>query len=249
MATAQAVKAAQPDSAATWEEFGGGHLVFVAKDYPVGRAHGLGFSGKVTDDDIEHVEQFYFRHGAAAQVDVSPYADSSLFEALNRRGFQVAEFNQTLARRISPQEQFAAQLEGIEIRAVRPEEAGTWCKVLAQVFFAENAARYESMFAPWASKNPLALAAFSSEQMIAGAGGLLVPKHDVAAFFGAATLPQFQGRGIQAAFMQERLRVAQQAGSDLAVTLTLPGTASQRNAERAGFRTAYTKVVVIKAPN
>ena len=246
--SAQSVKTAQPDSAAAWEEFGGGHLIFIAKDHPVGRAHALGFSGTVTTEDIEHVEEFYFRHGAAAQVDVSPYADPSLFQALNQRGFQVAEFNQTLARRISLEERFTTQLEGIEIRAVRHEEAGTWRKVLAQVFFAEHAAQWEDLFAPWAENNPMALAAFTDGKMIAGAGGLLVPQYNLAAFFGAATLPEAQGRGIQSAFMQARLKVAQAARCDLAVTLTLPGTTSQRNAERAGFRSAYTKVVVSKAP-
>jgi GNAT superfamily N-acetyltransferase len=84
--------------------------------------------------------------------------------------------------------------------------------------------------------------------MIAGAGGMLAPEHRMAAFFGAATLPEYRGRGLQTAFMQERLRIAQQAGCDLAVTLTMPGTTSQRNVERAGFRVAYTKVVVGKAP-
>jgi hypothetical protein len=46
--------------------------------------------------------------------------------------------------------------------------------------------------------------------------------------------------------MKERLRITQKAGCDLAVTLTMPGTTSQRNVERAGFRTAYTKVVARK---
>jgi GNAT superfamily N-acetyltransferase len=82
--------------------------------------------------------------------------------------------------------------------------------------------------------------------MIAGCGGVIVPEHKMAGFFGAATLTEHRGQGIQAAFMQERLRITQKAGCDLAVTLTMPGTTSQRNVERAGFRTAYTKVVVRK---
>jgi GNAT superfamily N-acetyltransferase len=81
---------------------------------------------------------------------------------------------------------------------------------------------------------------------VAGCGGVIVPEHKMAGFFGAATLSEHRGRGIQAAFMQERLRLTREAGCDLAVTLTMPGTTSQRNAERAGFRTAYTKVVVSK---
>src|SRR5215831_7004646 len=95
---AQFVHQHDPKSKCAWEAVAGGHLVFVAKGFPVGRAHGLGFAGKVTPEDIQHVEEFYFQRQSAAQVDVCPYADPSLFECLNQRGFQVAEFNQTLAR-------------------------------------------------------------------------------------------------------------------------------------------------------
>src|SRR5215472_7818470 len=103
------------------------------------------------------------------------------------------------------------------------------------------------MFFPWASaENPLCMAAFSGGKMVAGAGGMVVPDHRIAGCFGAVTLPEFRGRGLQRAFLEARLLAAQQAGCDLAVTLTMPGTTSQRNAERAGFRTAYTKVVVKK---
>lgn len=245
---AQAMQTRKPEMGATWEEFLGGHLVFVARRSPVGRAHGLGFAGSVTPDDIEDVERFYFERDADAQVDVCPYADSSLFESLNNRGFQVAEFNQTLARWILAEEQFGMQSrEGIKVRRVTQEEAGTWSQLCARVFFGNQAPRFSDFFLPWAApEHPLALAAFAGEEMVGVAGGLIVPEQKVAGFFGAATLPEYRGRGIQAAFMQERLRLAQQAGCSLAVTLTMPGTTSQRNVERAGFRTAYTKVVCIK---
>jgi GNAT superfamily N-acetyltransferase len=246
---AQATHKENPASGVAWEAFGGGHLVFIAQDSPIGRAHGLGFSGQVTTADIEHVEQFYFSHGATARVDVCPYSDPSLFESLGKRGFQVEEFNQTLARWVTPDERFEAKRSEAEIRAIRPEEASTWQKVLAKVFFDDKAAQFESLFAPWAAlRSPLCLAAFVGGQMVAGAAGLLVPEYNIAAFFGAATLPEFQGRGIQYAFTQARLKVAQAAGCDLAITLSNPGTTSQRNLERSGFRLAYTKVVVRKSP-
>jgi len=248
---ARAVHDQHPRQGVAWEEFGGGHLIFVAKGAPVGRAHGLGFAGKVSAADIAKVEEFYFQRDAAAQVDVCPYADPSLFEAVNQRGFHVAEFNQTLARWIDPSESFTAAvaMDGIEIRQVRTEEAASWAALLSQIFFGDEAAQFQDLFTPWAaSDNPLCLAALDRGSMVAGAGGVIVPKHNMAAFFGAATLSEYRGRGIQAAFMQERMRIAQQAKCDLAVTLTMPGTTSQRNVERAGFRTAYTKVVVSKTP-
>jgi GNAT superfamily N-acetyltransferase len=245
---AQAVGPLHPEWNSTWEQFAGGHIIFVARHSMVGRGHGLGFAGPVTAQDIEHVEQFYFQREYDAQVDVCPYAHPSLFESLNQRGFQVAEFNQTLARWIHPEERFSRPaLEGIEIRAVKPDEAAAWSRMLAHVFMGEHAPQYESFFAPWASgEHPLTLAAFKEGRMIAGCGGVIVPEHKMAGYFGAATLNEYRGQGIQAAFMQERLRITQEAGCALAVTLTMPGTTSQRNVERAGFRTAYTKVVVSK---
>lgn len=244
---AQAVKPDHPEWGIEWEEFLGGHLVFVARRSLVGRAHALGFAGEVTPQDIQHVEDFYFRHGADAQVDVCPYAHPSLFESLNQRGFQVAEFNQTVARWITPNETFAGACPPVEVRRVTRAEGSEWSDVLARVFFADQAPQFGRFFLPWVSfENTICLGAFIDGKMVGGAGGLIVPQHRMAGFFGAATLPEFRGRGIQTALLKERLRIVQQAGCDLAVTLTMPGSSSQRNAERAGFRTAYTKVVVVK---
>ncbi|MBZ5532165.1 MAG: GNAT family N-acetyltransferase [Acidobacteriia bacterium] len=303
---AQAVAPLHPEWGTAWEEFAGGHLVFVQRMSPVGRAHGMGFcaatSGKarlgargraggrkseaggedstyvaardaeknaarqqateavckvkITPEAIAHVEDFYFSREADAQVDVCPYADPSLFAALNERGFQVAEFNQTLARWISPDEELvpasdllknAGELSKLEVRSIEPGEAQEWSAISARVFFGDQWQQWQELFKPWAgAPDSMNLAAFADGQMVGMAGGLVVREYNMAGFWGASVLPEFRGRGIQRAFLQERLRLAQQAGCDLAVTLTLPGTASQRNAERAGFRTAYTKVVCIK---
>lgn len=244
---ALALNVERPQMGIAWEEFCGGHLVFVARQSPVGRAHSLGFEGEVTPEQIQHIEDFYFQREADAQIDVCPYAQPSLFEAVSRRGFQVAEFNQTLARWILPHEVFTPHARGFEVRRLRGDEGGDWSALLAKVFFEDQAPQFEMFFLPWAKeKNALCLGAFVDGKMVGGAGGLVVPEHKMAGFFGAGTLPEFRGRGIQSALMQERLRIVQQAGCDLAVTLTMPGTTSQRNVERAGFRTAYTKVVVVK---
>jgi len=166
-----------------WEAFGGGHLVFVAKGFPVGRAHGLGFAGKITTEDIQHVEEFYFRHDSAAQVDVCPYADPSLFEYLNQRGFQVAEFNQTLARWILPGDHFGQKLKGIEIRPIKTKEGEQWSQLLARTFFADQWQQFAELFWPWArADNPLTLAAFSGGRMVGAASGLMVTGQKLAAF-------------------------------------------------------------------
>ena len=68
----------------------------------------------------------------------------------------------------------------------------------------------------------------------------------VFALCGAGTLAEFRGRGLQTALLRARMAAAVQAGCEYAVVVTQGGTSSQRNAERLGFRMAYSKVTVIK---
>lgn len=81
----------------------------------------------------------------------------------------------------------------------------------------------------------------------AGGGTLSVFRQQrLAGLFGAATLPEYRRRGVQTAMTYARLRMAADAGCDLAVVMTTPGSGSQRNAERQGFHVAYTKVVLVR---
>jgi len=80
----------------------------------------------------------------------------------------------------------------------------------------------------------------------AGGGmGQVMPDAGIAAFFGTATLPEFRRRGVQTALINRRLWEAAQAGCEYAVVRAMPGSESQRNMERRGFRVAYTKVVMV----
>ena len=64
----------------------------------------------------------------------------------------------------------------------------------------------------------------------------------VAFLAGASTIPEGRRHGAQLALLHQRLRDGADAGCDIAMMGALPGSASQRNAERHGFRIAYTRV-------
>jgi GNAT superfamily N-acetyltransferase len=57
------------------------------------------------------------------------------------------------------------------------------------------------------------------------------------------THPDHRGHGCQLALIRRRIADAARAGCELVVTQTAPGSISQRNMERAGCRTAYTRTV------
>ena len=74
------------------------------------------------------------------------------------------------------------------------------------------------------------------------ATGALAIRDGVALFAGASTVPEYRRQGAQQTLLESRFQYAAERGCDLAMIVTAPGSASQRNAERQGFRVAYTRV-------
>jgi GNAT superfamily N-acetyltransferase len=64
----------------------------------------------------------------------------------------------------------------------------------------------------------------------------------VALLGGACTVPEARNQGAQRALLEARMKAASGLGCDLAMMGAEPGSASQRNAERQGFRIAYTRI-------
>ena len=59
---------------------------------------------------------------------------------------------------------------------------------------------------------------------------------------GAATIPEMRKQGAQGELLKARLAYAAERGIELAMIVTQPGSGSQRNAERRGFRPVYTRM-------
>ena len=74
------------------------------------------------------------------------------------------------------------------------------------------------------------------------AAGAIAIHDGVALLAGASTRPAWRGRGAQGALLRARLDYARAAGCDLAMMGAAPGSTSQCNAERQGFRVAYTRI-------
>jgi GNAT superfamily N-acetyltransferase len=247
---AQLYQKVRPEVGAAVEEICGGHMVFAGVGSPIGRAGGLGFDGPVSAADLDRVEDFYRSHGAPAQVDVCPLTEPSLLELLKLRSYTLAELNNVLYRLLKRDELFPPPAAGIDLRPAEPHEAEFWADLVGRAFREGEACPpdFLQMFTPlFQISNAVTFFASLNGELAGGAGGLIVPERKLLALFGAATLPQFRGHGIQTAFLHTRMAVAARAGCDLAVTVTLGGSTSQRNAERAGFRVAYSKATMLKA--
>lgn len=233
-----------PESRARWLEIAGVHAMFDGAESPLTQTFGLGMTQAVTAEDLQRVEAFFAELGAPVFHEVSPLADPSALALLNARGYEPFEFTSVLFLPIAA---FASTVvlasPGLRVRRIGPDEVEHWAATSARgwaespevgdfmLTFGRVSARKTSGFSFLAELSGSAI----------GAGGLAIHE-GVALLAGASTVPEGRRRGAQNALLAARLRFAAEQGCDLAMMCASPGSASQRNAERQGFRIAYTRI-------
>ena len=238
----------RPEIGAAAEEICGGHMIFAGLGSPIGRATGVGLDRPFTTQDLNRVEEFYRAHQAPSQVDLCPMHEAAVFELFKERGYAIAELNNVLYRRLDAEEMFPPAPPGCEIRRSRLQEAEAAGAIVESAFFPNGAPEaFRGLIAPFYQMDgALPFVASVAGKLVACGTGLVIPEHRVFALCGAGTLAEFRGRGLQTALLRARMAAAVEAGCEYAVVVTQGGTTSQRNAERLGFRVAYSKVTVIK---
>jgi GNAT superfamily N-acetyltransferase len=229
----------QPGSAVA--EFGDGRAVFMGVGSPLTHALGLGLDGPFSDAEMHRLEDFFVSRGNPPVIDLCPLAHPSLQESIAGRGYRITEFNNEMVRAAGE----VIPYTGIDVRQARPDEERLWSRVLAQGFLDRDEVTAEEMhvgevlFRLAGSRCYFALV--RGEAIGAAA---LVMQRGVAILFADSTRVAWRGRGAQVALIAARLERAHREGCDVAASSVLPGSGSQRNYERLGFRVAYTKVVM-----
>ena len=229
-------------------EVRGGLAVFAGLGNPLTQALCMGFEGPLSDAELDSVEAHLGRGAGPVQYELCPMASPELFAALGARGYRVQELQLCWQRPLDS----APVLEipaGLELRAVTAAEAPSVQRVLMAGFMdvepeAVTDAQLRTMPALPPGDRLVVYGAFRGAELIGGA--TLFVEDGVATLAGTAVLPRHRGRGAQGALIRVRLAEAHRRGCTLAATGTAPGSASQRNMERHGFRVAYPKVVLVK---
>ena len=249
MSNAEFVEArahAFPTMGAGWIEVGGTYALFDGPHSPCTQTFGLGMFEPASDADMTLMEAFFKRHDAPVLHEVSPLSDPSALDVLNARGYEPFEFTSVLFREIaSGQPSVDPNLlnDAVRVRRIRANENEQWAQTAARGWsetpeLAEFVLGLSQVSALKPSGHSF-LAEVNGEAI--AAGGLSI--HDrVALLAGASTVPEGRRQGAQLALLNARLRYAAEWGCDLAMMGAQPGSASQRNAERHGFRIAYTRI-------
>jgi len=231
-----------PEVGAASQSFCGGWATFAGADSPITQAFGLGLSGPVQEDEVARMEEFFRQRGAATNVELCPYADPSVVEVFRKRGYTLTEFSNVLARRLTREDAESTFDAQVRVRHPESHEAQAWAETVARGFFPEGdlpPGMVDLFITSLHSATGTFFLAELDGQIIGGA--VLTMHEGVGSCGGASTLPAFRGRGAQTALLRARLRHAAEKGCDLAMVTTMPGTTSQRNAERQDFRVVYTR--------
>ena len=228
----------------------GGYGGFGGVDSPLTQAFGVGLNGLVTESDMARLEHFYESHGAPVNIETCPLADPTLLKLLNERGYCPIEYSNVSIRELDEADSrlWPDSAIKVHVRTPEPNEVEAYCVVVIRSFFEDTNEVSSQMLDIFTSCFYAANTFFFLAELdgAAAGGGMMSIHQGVASFGGAGTLPEFRNRGVQKALLLARIAAAARARCDLAMVATGPGSGSQRNVERLGFRVVYTRTKFFK---
>ncbi|MEO0629679.1 MAG: GNAT family N-acetyltransferase [Planctomycetota bacterium] len=222
---------------------------------------GLGMHGPVSGDDIDRLVAFYESKGIQPQFELCPFADTSLLMGLGERGFVIREFENTWYRPtpagLTPEDVLLNAWptgndgEPMRVEVVQPGDE-TLLRTAVEVSMAgfvpegydfgesEMAIHRKMVEMPFCRK----IVAWMDGEVIASGG--MKSRPPLGAMFGVTVREPWRNRGVQQALMAWRLATAADDGCRTVVIHGTPGEPTERNAQRMGFRLAYTTPIVVR---
>ncbi|MBX3157027.1 MAG: hypothetical protein KF773_13715 [Deltaproteobacteria bacterium] len=232
-------KRVTPLVGATWCDFDGTYALFDGFDSPMTQTFGLGLHAEPTPDAVAAIETYFGERGAPSMHEISSLAPTPTIAMLVERGYRPIDQSMVLVQPLVASEPAPSPLH---IRTLERHEHAAW--IDASVVGWSQDPQFSHVvreLSEVAVENPVMthFLVESDGEMIAT--GSLGVHEDVALLAGASTIPSGRGRGAQNLLLATRLAEAHRRGCRLALMITAPGSTSQRNAERRGFRVAYAR--------
>lgn len=222
-------------------EINGGAACFSGFESYLSQVVGWGFSSKAKQfrHEITAIEHFYQALGhPRVDIELCPFAGNDLACFLSDEGYRVSELNNVSFLDLKAYQKIDCSSDEWLIRPVRTDELDVWARHVALGFAYPEAEEQFSYYAR--ATGVVAFGAFVHEQLVAGATLALHGAFcDLAV---TSTLPAYRGRGLQKRLLATRLNFAKDQGLHVAMVTTDPGSISDLNIQKLGFRCAYTRI-------
>lgn len=186
--------------------------------------------------DLSAMPDYYRGRTKVWEATISPFAGVDVVHQVIGMGAKLQQYENVTYRML---EELPEKPEADIREMMSPDERELWGKIANQGFFGglENEMTEQLGFIMANMPNTVRYMAFVDGEP-AGTASSFVSDGCVG-FGGGAVLPQFRSKGLHAAMIAHRLNAAPE-DCDLAILEATPGSTSQRNAERLGFRVAFT---------
>lgn len=229
-----------PHVGAGWRDFDGTYAIFDGPGSPMTQSFGLGLSGAITAQSLVAIETFFESRGADTTHEVTSLAGLETVALLVDRGYRPVELGTVLVQLLDPD--IAVPASPLRVRPALTADREAWIRT-SVAGWSDDAAPAQAIheLAEAAFENPTMSSFLVEHEGVPIATAALGIHEGVALLAGASTIRVGRGRGAQNLLLAVRLAAARQHGCDLAMMVTAPGSTSQRNAERRGFRIAYTR--------
>jgi GNAT superfamily N-acetyltransferase len=254
-AGAEAARRRDPGAGVLTVPLAGGFATWGGSNSPLNKVAGLGFAGAPRAEELAALEFAFAQRATPVRVELASLADPAVSGFLAGRGYRFVGFENVLGLPLDGYAPDAAAPE-IDVRPSDEPEFQAWLDAVVTGF-----AQPDDQGVPTDEEFPRAVLeqvigdlangeGFSRYMARRGgeiAGGASLRMGDgVAQLCGAATLPAHRRRGVQTALLRKRLELARDAGCDIAVVTTQPGSKSQQNVQREGFHLLYGRAVLIR---
>lgn len=234
-----------PASGAEWIDVGGAYAMFDGVESPLTQTFGLGMFEDATSEHLDQIEAFYQERRARLSHEISPLADQSILALLGERGYRPIELTSVMYQELGDARPKLPPLNpNITARVIDADEADLWAEVASKGWATEHPTLGEFMLAfgkiaaRTSGGHPL-LAELEGKPIASGGFAIY---DDVCILSGATTIPDARRQGAQNALLSARLDFAEGHRCRLAMMCALPGSQSQKNAQKNGFNIAYTRI-------
>lgn len=232
-----------PDSGTAVLELAGALAMFDGAKSMLTQTFCLGMFEEASDEHLDAIETFFRERSAHVDHEICPLAGFELTAKLVKRGYLPIEMGSVLYRNLTDKPMFYSEKDNnLSVRPINADEGPLWAETAAQGWadFGDLNELMHNIVRVNAVRNGAHDFLVESEGKPIAAGELFI-REGVALLAGASTIPEARRQGAQLALFNHRLQFAHQHGCDLVMIVAEPGSSSQRNAERNGFRIAYTR--------
>lgn len=236
---------------------GSGTAVMPGPGSPLSKVAGLGFE-PIDEHALTKIEQDFASFGTPVRVELSSLADPAVGKVLSGRGYVLSGFENVLGLTLPPPVlRTAPSGSDVHIAPTTSDDFEEWVAAVTTGFMhpdtfdgpppiePPDTSGADLIFRDMATLDGFSRYVARRQGEVAGGASMRI-ENGVAQLCGAATLPAHRRVGIQSALLAKRLTRAADAGCDIAVITTEPGSKSQRNAQRQGFELLYVRAVMIK---